>query len=103
MPTYAVIFTSTLRLDAHGYEAASQRMLKKVASMPGYLGADSARSPDGQGITVSYWSSLEAIRAWGSEEEHRQIQEKGKKSWYSEWKLRIAEVKEERSSANLSG
>ncbi len=95
---YAVIFSSTLRPDAKGYEEASRRMLEKVSTLPGYLGVDSARSPDGKGITVSYWSSLEAIRAWGADEEHRRIQETGKKSWYSEWQLKIAKVEEERGA-----
>lgn len=97
MATYAVIFTSTLRPDAPGYEQASRRMLEKVSALPGFLGVDSARNPDGKGITVSYWSSLDAIRAWGQDEEHRHIQVAGKKTWYSEWKLKIAEVMEERS------
>jgi len=30
--------------------------------MPGYLGVESVRGDDGFGITVSYWSTEEAIR-----------------------------------------
>jgi heme-degrading monooxygenase HmoA len=32
--------------------------------MPGYLGLESARGPDGVGITVFYWTSEDAIANW---------------------------------------
>ena len=37
------------------------RMVELATGQPGFLGVESARGPDGIGITVSYWSSLEAI------------------------------------------
>ncbi|HEX3945298.1 MAG TPA: TniB family NTP-binding protein [Rhizomicrobium sp.] len=35
-----------------------------ASQQPGYLGAESARCPDGFGITGSYFDSAEAIGAW---------------------------------------
>jgi heme-degrading monooxygenase HmoA len=65
-------------------------MLKLAAEQPGYLGVASAR--DGLGITISYWASLESIRAWKRNAEHLQAQEKGRSEWYQTYKTRICLV-----------
>ncbi len=95
-PYYAVIFTS-LRTpgDDANYGAMAERMLVLAAQQPGYLGVESAR--DEVGITVSYWSSLEAIRAWKAHAEHREAQRLGRTQWYAAFKLRIAKVEREYS------
>jgi heme-degrading monooxygenase HmoA len=97
MSYYAVIFTSRLAPGAAGYEEAATAMVDRVSRMPGFLGFDSARGADGLGITVSYWQSLEALRNWGRDPEHREIQDRGRREWYQEFKIRIAKVEEERS------
>lgn len=63
-----------------------------AARQPGYLGIESARSADGFGITVSYWDSLEAIRAWKHEHSHAIVQAQGKKSFYERYEVRVAVV-----------
>ena len=89
-PYYAVIFTS-LRTDTDaGYEEMAQEMVRLAAIQPGYLGHESARS--GLGITISYWESLEAIRAWKVNSEHLIAQKYGREKWYSAFKTRIALV-----------
>jgi heme-degrading monooxygenase HmoA len=91
-PYFAVIFTSYRTEGERGYGAVSQRMEELAALQPGYLGIESARGADGLGITVSYWSSEEAIANWKANAEHQVAQEAGKKVWYSEFALRIARV-----------
>lgn len=89
-PYYAVIFTN-LRTDTDaGYEAMAHEMVCLAAKQPGYLGHESARS--GLGITVSYWESLEAIKAWKSNSDHQLAQKYGREKWYSAFKTRIALV-----------
>ena len=77
-PYYAVIFSSQRtegdRSYAHMFELASMQ--------PGFLGVESARDADGFGITVSYWSSEEAIVAWKAHADHQPAQEAGKRMWY---------------------
>lgn len=68
------------------------RMMELAAQQPGFLGAESARGNDGFGITVSYWSSTEAISAWKANAEHLAAQEMGKREWYEHYELRIAKV-----------
>ena len=89
-PYYAVIFTSALSEDSEGYEEMAQSMFSSVQNQDGFLGIDSAR--DGLGITVCYWSSLEAIQNWKEKEDHRVAQKEGVARWYSSYKVRISKV-----------
>jgi hypothetical protein len=57
-----------------------------------FLGVESARGSDGLGITVSYWESEEAIRAWKAQTEHRVAQAAGRDIWYEQFEVRIARV-----------
>ena len=91
-PYYTVIFTSVLGGDRVGYDDTAARMLELAAHQPGFLGVESVRDETGFGVTVSYWASLEAIRGWKQHAEHQQAQRRGKESWYTCYKLRIAKV-----------
>jgi heme-degrading monooxygenase HmoA len=92
-PYYAVIFTSVRADDdPAGYAAAAERMVELAREQPGFLGIESARGADGLGITVSYWTSEAAIRAWREQAEHRLAQEQGRRMWYAEYELRVARV-----------
>jgi heme-degrading monooxygenase HmoA len=90
-PYHAVIFASTTTDDSGGYAEAAARMIELAARQPGFLGVDSARS-DGVGITVSYWTSEEAIRAWKEEAEHAAARDTGRARWYDAYELRVARV-----------
>jgi len=91
-PYYAVIFTSTRTAVDDGYGAVADRMVELAAGQPGFLGVESTRGADGLGITVSYWSSLEAIAAWKSNAEHRVAQASGHRKWYEHFETRVARV-----------
>ena len=90
---YAVIFTSTRTEVEAGYAEMAIKMVELAKAQPGYIGMESARSEIG--ITVSYWESLEAIRNWKVNMEHLEAQEKGKTTWYKNYKVRIAKVERE--------
>lgn len=93
-PYTAVIFTSRLKAGAvaDGYDEAARRMVELANDQPGYLGLESARSPDGMGITISYWTGDAAIKAWRENPEHAQAIEKGKSDWYESYQIRYARV-----------
>lgn len=91
-PYYAVIFTSKKRELAPGYDEMAAKTEALASSQPGYLGIESARGADGLGITVSYWTSLEAIAAWKANLDHKVAQETGRRSWYGAYAVRIARV-----------
>lgn len=98
-PYYAVIFTSIQNAKTHGYPASADRMVELAARQPGFLGIESAR--EALGITVSYWSSLEAIRAWKVDAEHLLAQQQGRNRWYRAYHVRIALIERAYDFASL--
>jgi heme-degrading monooxygenase HmoA len=92
-PYYAVIFTSRrTAADPEGYDRTADRMVELAATMPGFLGIESARNSEGVGITVSYWDSLDSIRRWREHAEHRLAQRAGKERFYERYFLRVCRV-----------
>lgn len=89
-PYYAVIFTSVRTETDEGYGDMASHMVDLAAGQPGFLGVESARND--LGITVSYWESLEAIRAWKAHAEHLLAQRLGREKWYHAYKTRVCRV-----------
>ena len=95
-PYYAVVFTSVRTgADAGGYAVTAERMVELAAGRPGFLGIESVRDANGVGITVSYWTSLDAVRAWREDAEHRLAQAQGRAKWYARFRLRVCRVEQE--------
>ncbi len=92
-PYYAVIFSSVRTEPDPEYAAMAERMETLAHEQPGFLGLESARNEIG--ITVSYWDSLEAIRAWKQHAEHLIAQHMGRERWYSAYCVRVCRVERE--------
>ncbi|MEE9349747.1 MAG: antibiotic biosynthesis monooxygenase [Flavobacteriaceae bacterium] len=93
-PYYAVIFTSKQAENTKGYEEIAKKMDELVKTQKGFIGVDSIK--DGKnGITVSYWDSLENIRAWSMNERHAEAKKGGKEQWYDSFTVRICKVERE--------
>ncbi len=91
-PYYAVIFTSVRHDGDNGYSEAARQMLALAAKQAGFLGFETARQEIG--ISVSYWSSLEAIKVWKENTAHRQTQSQAK-DWYKTFRVRVCRVERE--------
>ncbi len=91
-PYYAVIFSSRLSAHPSGYAEMADEMERLAETIPGYLGREAARNPDGRGISVSYWRDEAAIRKWKQHAKHRLAQKIGIDRWYDEYELRVARV-----------
>ncbi len=91
-PYYAVIFTSKRTESDNGYAAMMEVVAPLSVQQPGYLGRESARTSDGFGITVIYYTDETAIRAWKTNEKHIVAQRIGKQRWYEHYEMRIAKV-----------
>ena len=91
-PYYAVIFSAQRTPVDNGYGVTAERMVELAQQQPGFLGVESTRGDDGFGITVSYWQSEEAIRAWRRHVEHAAARGRGRGEWYRHFQLRIARV-----------
>lgn len=91
-PYYAVIFTSQRNEGDRGYGEMAERMVQIASGQPGFLGVETVRGADGFGVTVSYWTTAEAIAAWKQHVDHKPAQEAGKRVWYADYQLRVARV-----------
>lgn len=90
---FAVIFSSQRTAELpEEYDAATAAMVELASKQPGFLGLESARGPDGFGITVSYWASLEAIRRWKDVPAHAHLQARGRDTFYERYEVRVATV-----------
>lgn len=93
-PYFAVIFTSIrTQKDETGYQNTAEIMDRLARQQEGYLGIESARNE--LGITVSYWSSPDAIMKWKKELAHQAAQTLGKEKWYEDYRVRICKVERE--------
>lgn len=92
-PYWSVIFPNQRTdIDDKGYDAMADHMVELALQQPGCLGFNSVRDGDGQGITISYWKSLDDIKAWKDHPEHQNAQALGREKWYVEYDLLIAKV-----------
>jgi heme-degrading monooxygenase HmoA len=91
-PYYAVIFTSVRHDSDNGYGEAAKQMLELASLQPGFLGFETARQEIG--ISVSYWSTLEAIKTWKANVTHRQVQGRANE-WYKSFRVRVCHVERE--------
>lgn len=88
---YAVIFTAEFSDDLEGYEKTARHIQALAAHQPGFLGIESLSEGRSE-ITVSYWESMEAIRAWKQHPEHMRAQKKGRSKWYRRYDVRICRI-----------
>ena len=95
-PYCAVIFTAQRAGDdAAAYEKTAARMRELAARREGFLGMESARDPDGFGMTISYWRDAECARAWKLDAEHLEAQRLGRERFYRAYRIRICAVERE--------
>lgn len=90
-PYFAVIFTSQRTAEEKGYGNMAEKMAEMAEKQDGFLGYESV-TDEKLGITVSYWSSVESIKAWKDQTDHAVAQKKGKSDWYQAFKVRICQV-----------
>ena len=88
-----MIFTSRRTTDDDaGYAHAAAAMDTLAAAQPGYRGMDSARDPDGFGITVSWWADEASAIAWREHPVHARIRERGRARWYSAYEVAVGRI-----------
>ena len=91
----AVIFESKPlpgKTDAYLNAAAQLRPL--LATVDGFISIERFESltEPGKILSLSFWRDEEAVRQWRNVEEHRRVQEAGRKSIFADYRLRVAQV-----------
>lgn len=91
-PYYVVAFSSCRTEGDNGYGNMADAMVELASQQPGFLGVESARGIDGFGITNSYWTDEDSIKAWKAVVSHAAAQRLGRERWYEDYQVRIARV-----------
>jgi heme-degrading monooxygenase HmoA len=76
------------------YLDAAARLRPLLEKMDGFIAIERFESltQPGKILSLSFWRDEEAVRRWRNVEEHRRIQGAGRKSIFSGYRLRVAQV-----------
>jgi heme-degrading monooxygenase HmoA len=79
------------------FGAALGEMVARVQGFDGYLGElpCHATHDESHRVTISYWRDAEALKAWRTDPEHLDIQERGRRSWLAWYRVRVLELQRE--------
>jgi heme-degrading monooxygenase HmoA len=93
MKEFAVIFRTKRELPMPDeYAKVSEHLLQLARSIRGFKKIESIADSLGNGISVSYWDSLESIQTWKENSTHLYAQQKGKTHWYLDYSVEICEI-----------
>jgi heme-degrading monooxygenase HmoA len=86
---YLVVFRNRKRadLDQAAYDRDAAHMEDMARQQPGYLSFKSYMAEDGEVIALSEWADEASARAWGQQEEHRQMQAFSRANYYASYTL----------------
>ena len=91
----AVIFEARPHADRKGdYLNAAERLRPLLAKIDGFVSIERFESlaEPGKILSLSFWRDDEAVRQWRNVEEHRGIQQAGRKTIFADYRLRVAHV-----------
>lgn len=95
---YAVIFKAKINKLDKSYSETAKRM--RLLSMDEYGCTDFVAVTEGSyEIAISYWDNQEQIIAWKQDAEHLVVQELGRSTWYTSYKVEVVEVIREYTSS----
>ncbi len=93
---YIVIFKAKVKQLNEQYNDFANQLRTLAFNEFGCLDFQSIAEND-QEITLSYWPSMEHIKAWKAHPLHQQAQKLGKKYWYHSYTVQIVEIIKEYS------
>ena len=88
---YAVIFTARMSEIDETYSSTASRMRELAQSKYGCVEFTALVEGD-QEVSISYWESLDHVKAWHQDPEHRIAQELGRQKWYSSFQVQVVQV-----------
>ena len=87
------VFRSRLNPDAQEeYKQWASRMSTLAASVPGYIAHKGFVADDGERVTIVEFESEEAMRAWATHPEHVAAKAKGRRVFFSEFRVQVCNV-----------
>ncbi len=89
---YAVVFISKLKPNLKGYSEMNELAYQEALKMKGFIKENSARNSNLEGVSVSFWESLEDIEVWKHNLIHKIAKEKGKSEFYEYFEVYISKI-----------
>ena len=91
------VFRSRLRPEAvEEYGPLADRMAELADGMPGFVERKAFVAEDGERVTLVTFETREQQRAWRDHPEHRAAQRAGVERLYSEYRLQVCTLDDER-------
>src|ERR1041385_1100967 len=92
------VFRNRLRPEAlEEYGPLAARMDELAESMPGFIERKTFEAEDGERVTLVTFASREEQHAWRDHPEHRAAQRAGVERLYSEYRIQVCTLDDERS------
>jgi len=88
---YAVIFKAEINMLDKSYSETALRMRELATSKYGCTEFIAVTEGDYE-IAISYWENQEQILKWKQDAKHLIAQEKGRSTWYKNYKVEVVEV-----------
>lgn len=91
----AMIFEYSVHAEHYDtYSRHAQRMRELVTQIPGFVSFERYNSAleDGKILALAFFEDEAAVGLWRNSDEHRRAQEMGRKRYFKEYRLRMAEV-----------
>ncbi len=89
-----VLFQAEIREVDTDYIRTSRRLRQLARDKYGCLGIVAVTEGTRE-LAVSYWRSLEDLRRWKADPEHRRAQALGRERWYRHYKVQVLEMRYE--------
>ena len=87
------VFRSRLKAEnVEEYYKWAARMSEMAKTMPGYVSHKSFTAEDGERVTIVEFADAQGQEGWRTRLEHVEAQKKGRKEFYTEYKLQVCEV-----------
>lgn len=94
---YVTIFRAIINVQDDAYQEMAKRMRELAFSKFSCVDL-SVATENGEEIAVSYWNSLNDIKAWKQHSEHLVAQKFGREQWLKSYRVDVAEVLKSYSS-----
>ena len=90
------VFRSRVKPEAQKeYMQWASRMSELAKSMAGYVSHKGFVAEDGERVTIVEFDSEEAQRVWAVHPEHVEAKKKGRKDFYSEYRVQVCVLQRE--------
>ncbi|TAK90601.1 MAG: antibiotic biosynthesis monooxygenase [Burkholderiaceae bacterium] len=85
-----IVFRSRVRPGVEAQlETVGGRMYELAAVMPGFVSYKDFAAADGENLSIIEFESLETLAAWRDHPEHKQVQERGRLEFFSEYQIQV--------------